>query len=125
MPPRTDGDQVPEARLGLVSGWATTQDQSREPQPKIQYPATARPWAQVVTGVDAQGRAVGNNVVRERQSLSARRADQRLDDRVRHRAAELGHLADLLPGNIGAAQGLFHLNASVATSLCRHPWPSP
>jgi hypothetical protein len=51
----------------LTSGWATTQDQSREPKPKIEYPATARPWMQVVTGVDAQGRAVGNNVVRERQ----------------------------------------------------------
>jgi len=118
MPPRTDGDQVPEARLGLVSGWATTQDQSREPQPKIQYPATERPWAQVVTGVDAQGRAVGNNVVRERQSLSAR-ADQRLDDRVRHRAAELGHLADLLPGagNIGASVATSLMPASLAIAL--------
>jgi hypothetical protein len=49
---------------------------------------------------------------------SARRADQWLDDRVGQRAAELGHLAHLLPGagSNRAAKGWFHLYASVATS---------
>ena len=44
---------------------------------------------------------------------------ERLHDRVRQRAAELGYLARLsspAPAAVAAASGLFHLNARVATS---------